>query len=255
MKNTKFLCFVTLTAGVILFQLPTVRAATISLIPNKDNSIYGESNNSNALGDMWLGKAFKAPNDIRRALLSFDIAGNIPAGATINSVTLDITQNRPGNTSSTTQFNLHSLNADWGEGSSLSFQGIGTSPTSGDATWNHRLFSTNFWSSPGGDFANTISGFTTLGLGFDALYTFSSQAGMVSDVQQWLNAPSSNHGWIIKANDENINSIREIYSRESSGNEPLLTVDFTPLPEPSTLTLLGIGSVLLALLRRFKNSK
>ena len=78
---------------------------------------------------------------------------------------------------------------------------------------------------------------------------------MSSDVQQWLDTPASNFGWIIKADDENINSIRQIYSRETLGNEPLLTVDFTPLPEPSALTLLGIGTVLLALVRRFKNSR
>jgi len=66
-----------------------------------------------------------------RALLQFDVAGAIPAGATINSGTLTLTVANTNGPSST--FALHRVLASWGEGTGSNFQG-GSPGGENDAT-------------------------------------------------------------------------------------------------------------------------
>lgn len=117
--------------------------AVMQLNPIKDNTIYSESENSNALGArMDVGNNNSLFS--RRALLAFDVAVEIPAGATINSVTLELHLfNNPSG--GTAPIELHPLLADWGEGTSNTGQGRGTDPTTGDATWVHTFCDTDFW--------------------------------------------------------------------------------------------------------------
>ncbi|MHB8865244.1 MAG: DNRLRE domain-containing protein [Pirellulaceae bacterium] len=215
----------------------------IELNPSKDNSIYSESDNSNAAGELYAGTT---PNlAVRRALLLFDIAGRVPAGATINSVSLALSQTRigPGVTAS---FELRPLTAVWGEGTSSGI-GAGGSPTLEDATWNYRLYDTDQWTTPGGDFG-PASGTATIGTVIDTLYVFNSQAGLVADVQNWLNEPDSNFGWILRAADESLVTARVFGSRESSlADQPVLTVDFTPVPEPGACVLWGVAAICAAM--------
>ena len=220
--------------------------ATVSLIPSQDNSIYSEGDNSNALGPLFTGET---PNlTVRRALLEFNIAtSGIPAGATINAVSLALTQTKIGPAGSAT-FELHPLLAAWGEGTSVG-TGAGGSASAGDATWNFRLFNTNSWATPGGDFGAT-SGTTVFGT-TNTTYMFLSQPGLVADVQNWLNSPGSNFGWILRAANESAVSARELGSRESSpGLRPTLTINYPAAPEPGSIALLGLGTVALARRRR-----
>lgn len=52
----------------------------------------------------------------RRGLIAFDIAGSVPAGATINSVSLMLNMSRT--TSGPQNVGLHQVLSDWGEGTS-----------------------------------------------------------------------------------------------------------------------------------------
>ena len=214
--------------------------ATISLNPTQDNSIFSEGNNSNALGSLYAGATPSLT--VRRALLEFDIAGSLPAGAVINSVLLSLTQTKIGPAGAAT-FELHPLLAAWGEGGS-SGTGAGGAPTTGDATWNFRLYNTNSWSLPGGDFGST-SGTAAFGTS-NGIYTFSSQPGLVADVQNWLNTPGTNFGWILRAADESpgVTTARELGSRENPPvQRPTLTVSYTAAPEPGALALLGAAAL------------
>lgn len=223
---------------------PVARGAAISINPTQDNSIYSESNNSNALGALYAGKT--NGSGVRRALFQFDIAGSVPAGSVIDSVSLDLTQTKIG-PAGTATFELHPLLAAWGEGTS-SGTGAGGSPTAGDATWNFRLYNTNSWTSAGGDFGAT-SGTATFGTS-NIVYTFGSQAGLVTDVQNWLDSPGSNFGWILRAANESTTTARELGSSEDAGQEPILTINYTETPEPGSLVLLGVGTLILSSRRR-----
>lgn len=223
-------------------------AANITLSPIRDNSIYAENNNSNALGNIFVGRtAGVSGTSIRRGLLEFDIAGNLPAGSVINSVTLTLQILGAGPAAGSDILELHPLLADWGEGTS-SGTGPGALPTTNDATWNFRLFSTASWATPGGDFGPT-SGTTTLGAASTA--TLSSQPGMVANVQNWLDTPGANFGWLMRYSNETTPSTARYFgSRESApASRPALAIDYTVVPEPGSLTLLAIGAA-CALRRR-----
>ncbi len=237
--------------AVAVFQDAAARGASISVNPSRDNSIYAESNNSNATGSIYVGRtAGTNGTSVRRGLVQFDIASLLPAGATINSVSLKLERVIGGPNSTDDILELHALSAGWGEGTSFGV-GQGAAPTAGDATWNFSLFNSSSWTNPGGDFGAT-SGSTILGSG-SSTFTFFSQAGMVADVQNWLNSPASNFGWLLKYSDENtVGTARAFFSREASvaSQRPTLTIDFTPAPEPGSLVMLGLGALLVSSRRR-----
>ena len=215
--------------GALGFRV-AVNAAGTSLTPLQDNTIYSEADYSNAKGPLFVGTT---PNvTTRRALMEFDIAGSIPSGATITSVSLTLTQTKIGPGASTS-FDLRKLNASWGEGTS-SGSGGGALATTNDATWNYRFYNSTSWSTPGADFGAVSASVALAGNG---QYTVNSTPALVADVQGWLNSPSSNNGWIFRAADESFTSAREIGSRETA-TPPQLTVTYS-VPEPTTGIIFG----------------
>ncbi len=235
-----------LSAASVIIACGAVSAegAVVSLTPIQDNSIYSENDNSNATGGLYAGVTSGLA--IRRSLVEFDIASSgIPAGSVILSVTVAFTQTKI-NPAGIALFGLHPLTEGWGEGTSNG-AGQGGAPTSGDATWNFRLFNTDSWSTPGGSFGAT-SGTTSFEKA-NGVYTFASTAGLVADVQGWLDTPGSNSGWMLKAETETGVSARELGSRESAlADRPTLTITYA-VPETGSATLLG-SALFLAALRR-----
>jgi hypothetical protein len=215
-----------------IFPLSFASAQTqVTLSPSKDNTLYesvaGELSNG-AGQHFFVGRTNQPANSIRRALIAFDIAGHIPANSTILSATLTLNMSQTTSTSHTVS--LHRVTADWGEGTSMAAgnEGSGAPSTTGDATWLHRFFDTILWSSLGGDFVATPSAETSVGaLG---TYTWGSTQAMVNDVQQWLNTPGSNFGWLLKGNEATQPTSKRFDSRENTNPalRPVLTVTYQP---------------------------
>ena len=213
-------------------------AGTININPSKDNTLYEydpvDGDRSNALGfHFFAGET--GMNELRRGVLAFDIAGNIPPGATITAASLSLNMSRtPTNTAYVME--LHKLLADWGEGTSIApgEEGDGAPATPNDATWRHRFFDTMFWSAQGGDFSATVSASQLVGP--VGQYTWSS-AQMVADVQAWLDNPASNFGWLVLGDETAIATAKRFDTREST-SPPMLTIEFigaprvTPSPRP-----------------------
>jgi hypothetical protein len=225
--------------------------STIILGPSKDNTLYQSpaGNISNGAGSYFIAgrDGLMGGGAIRRGVIAFDIAGNIPAGATINSVSLrlNMDQTRGG----TAAVRLARLTADWGEGTSNAdgSPGQGTLATTNDATWVYRFFNTTAtWTNPGGDFVSTVSAFTFVG-GF-GFYTWGSTTQMVADVQGWLNTPSSNFGWILLGDESAIQTAKRFDSKENAtaANRPMLTIDYTSTSTASTLQVAGFPSPITA---------
>ncbi|MBI4622734.1 MAG: immunoglobulin domain-containing protein [Verrucomicrobia bacterium] len=213
-------------AGLAGLLLPgRAAAASAALRPGKDTTIYGDgsANLSNGAG-AFLFAGSSGEKRVLRSLLAFDLVGQIPAGATVNSVSLTFTINTPL-AKNANVVGLHRVLADWGEGSSLAPMGGGGGAlaTNGGATWNARFFNTATWTTPGGDFAGAASASQPVS-GGSGTVTFSS-AGLVADVQAWVNNPATNFGWIMVAQDETGPAVR-FASREGSP-APSLVVDFT----------------------------
>src|SRR5215208_2201938 len=191
----------TLLASILITLLGCagIRSASAAIIvinPSKDNTLYefdpAEGDTSNALGvHFFAGET--GMGELRRGVVAFDIAGQIPAGSTVTAVSLSMNMSRTAvETAQTVE--LHKLLADWGEGTSVApgEEGEGAPATSNDATWRHRFFDTIFWTNEGGDFSATVT--ASQSVGGVGQYTWTS-AQMVADVQSWLDNSASNFGW------------------------------------------------------------
>lgn len=220
---------------LLLFATPADSQTTVVVPAVADNTIYqNPSGNSNALGQ----NIFSGTNgggSPRRGLIRFDVGAVIPVGATITSVTLTLncnnTRSIPDNVS------LHKLTADWGEGTSDAGgtgDGAGALATTNDATWLMRFFPSIAWGTAGGDFNVTASASTSINT--TGFFTWSS-AGMVTDVQAWVDNAAVNYGWILLCNETTISTARRFASRQNNvvANRPSLSVTYTTTL-PVTLT-------------------
>jgi len=226
-----------LAAALSGFGLGLASADTANINPSKDNTLYefvlADGDRSNALGVHFFA-GMTAEAEIRRGVVAFDIAGSIPAGSTITSVSLSMNMSRT--ISDTRTVELHVLLADWGEGTSNADaqEGQGAPATPNDATWRHRFYNTIFWTTQGGDFSPTVS--ATQPVGDIGQYIWSS-AQMVADVQSWLNNPASNFGWLVLGDESAVPTSKRFDTREST-SPPVLTIQYTP---PATITLTALG--------------
>ena len=152
-----------LAVSVPGWQLRTLSISTPVRTTRSTSTLAADGDRSNALGDhFFTGET--AMGELRRSVLAFDVAGNVPAGSTITGVTLTLNMSRtPSSTARTTE--LHKLIADWGEGTSQASgeEGMGAPATTNDATWRHRFFDTMFWTNQGGDFSTTASASQSVG--------------------------------------------------------------------------------------------
>ena len=238
MKASKTLLTLVLAAALTGIASDLASAATISIMPSKDNTLYkfdpDDGDHSNGAGfHFFAGET--AMSELRRGVLAFDIAGSIPHGSIITSVTLSMNMSRT--ISETPRIvELHKLLADWGEGTSHApgEEGDGAPATTNDATWRHRFFDTIFWAMEGGDFSATVS--ASQSVGPVGQYTWSS-AQMVADVQSWVNNPASNFGWLVLGDESAAGTTKRFDTRESA-SPPVLTIEYrsgqsAPRPRPT----------------------
>jgi hypothetical protein len=222
--------FYLVVAMVCIFSSATSQTVILSAVA--DNTIHSElTNNSNGAGENFTaGVICQGPS--RRGLIRFDFS-SIPTGATITSVSLQMTVNK--SVSGAIDFAIHRVSDSWGEGTSNAgngADGLGATATSGDVTWVCRFANgsggcTTNWSTSGGNFVSTPSAVASvIGSGN---YNWSG-ATLITDVQNMFNNPTSNHGWIIKAVDEATTcSAKRFASRTSSAtaNRPSLIVSYS----------------------------
>lgn len=245
--------------AALLILAARVPAETIVLNPARDNTLIQRTDPgqqlSNGQGDLFVGRTNQdgqgpATISIRRGLIYFDVAAEVPAGATILSVTFSMRDVMGLNGDHPAD--LHRLLQDWGEGASFFQGGQGAPPENGDATWLYTFYnsadpgSSPTWTTPGGDFASQVSGTATISddLGGGQTFTWASSPGMVADVQSWLDNPASNFGWLIQGNESAGQTAKRLNSRESAF-APQLTVEY--VPEPGGLALAATGMLLLLL--------
>lgn len=196
-----------------LIVVPFANAGTVTLPPARDNTIFASATGHLSNG---AGPAVFAGNNssslTRRALLLFDIASYVPAGATVTGAELRVyVSSTPNETPH--PINLHRALSGWGEGASSSGGGGGAPAQPGDATWIHTWFEDSLWTTPGGDFDETISASVTVAdTGFYSL----SGLGLVADVNAWLQGDNPEFGWFLLGNETEASTARRIDSRESA---------------------------------------
>jgi hypothetical protein len=231
--------------ALVLFSLADNGASEmVSIQAQKDNTLFFTlaGNQSDGSGPfIRAGLSGETPGgDLRRGLIKFDVAANVPAGSTINSVTLTLHRSNTGNGVTSAQtISLHRVLADWGEGASnTGTNGRGATAQLNDATWTQRFFNAvpaQLWKTPGGDFDPDVSTSLSVPLQISTQilpFTWPSTPQFVADVQDFLDNPSTNFGWMIRGNEVTVRSAYRFSSRNNSNvsQRPVLTVMFTPPP-------------------------
>ena len=141
-----------------------------------------------------------------RPLIKFDLS-SILAGATVNAATLRlyVTRDKDGQT-----VNIHRVTHNWVEGTGNNGSG---------ADWN-TYDGSNGWASGGGDFDATIEG----SFNPDTKNVY-KEINLTDLVQAWVDGTYANEGLLL--NPTGPNGETKIGSRENSGKEPQLVVDWT----------------------------
>ena len=206
---------------------PTAVPESVTIAADRHSTLYesDDGSRSNGAGEnFFVGRTNGGA--LRRGLVRFPVESAVPDGATVTSVRLVLHLSR--SSSEDQPVSLHRVLADWGEGPSIAeFQGGTGGPSeSNDATWVHRFWDTETWTTPGGEFEQVSSATTDVALLSDEFTWTSDQ--MVDDVQRWLDDPETNFGWLLKGNEDIDQTTKRFRSRESprDAERPALLVEF-----------------------------
>jgi len=232
-------------AGIAI--LKCVAAApgdTVTITPTKDNTLYEDplAEKSNGAGQfMYVGNT--STNVVkRRGLVAFNVSGAVPAGSTITAVNLRM--NMTKTIAISREVSVHRARQNWGEGTSNATvnPGQGTTPTTNDATWNFAFYPATPWSTPGGVFEAAAS--TTLMVGDVAQYTWPSTPQFVADVQDMLDNPATNFGWVLVGNEQLAQTAKQFNTRQATAaTRPALIITYSPPPGPGDVNGDGIVDI------------
>jgi len=227
--------------GILLALVPApALAATLALSLAADAVLYEDAagTTANGAGEFLLaGRTNQAAGSRRRSLLRFD-AGALPADAVITGVSLRLFLFAV--TTAETDLQLHRLTRPWTEGPAdpAGNESGGAAALAGDVTWRHTHFDQSLWTSPGGDAAGDPS--ATLPAGTASGFLTWTGPGLTADLTAWVADPSLNAGWLLR----DAETVPQTAKRFASGDHadpalrPVLTIEFTPVPEPSAASLL-----------------
>lgn len=232
-------------------------AETLVLEPQRDNTLFEDSQGrfSNGAGQyLFMGRT-GGDNGVdrllRRALMRFDLS-EIPPNSEITSVELVLTIDKVAFGATGGISGVHRLQSDWGESSSNAPgpEGQGAAAATGDATWLHTFHATTNWQTAGGDFNETASQTANFSASPQAL-VFPSSAGLIADVEAWVNDPATNFGWIVLGDEPAVQNARRFLSREHSNEQgrPKLTIEYMPaVGEAAPVPAIGRTGVLLLII-------
>jgi hypothetical protein len=255
-------------SALLLCSLPVGSAsavggtAGVTLVPFKDNTLIEREDGSQSDG---AGPAIRAglTNDeagrLRRALVDFDVAGELPNSAVILTANLVLVLPcvKPGSYPTDDEvelLTLHRALRDWGEGTSVADGGQGVPATDDDATWLYTFYDSvtpgdsPAWVTPGGDYAPAG---VPISMWDEALLSFTwAGIDLVTDLQYWVDNPGMDFGWVLLGNESAINSAVKFGSREASEScVPQLHITYHA-PEPGARLLAAAVVLTLAALRR-----
>jgi hypothetical protein len=267
--SSSYFLFLVAMAPVFI-ERASAQSPVAAVIPaSRDTSIYQNSPNNSGGGAAGIFAGTNGQGSPRRGLVAFDVAGHVPAGATIIGTELRMYLGQATGGIGE-PVGLHRLTADWGEGTAgsatptVANSGNGFTAALGDAIWNARFHSPTSptpWTAPGatGDFASVPSSVSIITNTLDTPFFWYPSIEMMNDLRLWRDNPSTNFGWaLIHQNESRSSSARAFYSSEATLNStggaldpawrPTLTVLYL-IPEPAGI-LLALFTGPLCLMRR-----
>lgn len=189
----------------------------------------------------------------RTALTRFDLSAMQGQYSSINSATLTYYQAETGVQFADFEFGVHEVsaaNGAWVEGTSAT--GV-----AGNPDWEHLSHATQTWAgspgmqSPGVDYvtpALATGTYTAGGAGSDRNGTPYNFTLPVALIEEWI--AGDNPGVVLQKTDLTTDGLFQFRTSEFTtiALRPMLTIDYTPIPEPAGLAVLGLAG--LALRRR-----
>jgi len=233
-------------AAVSLFSASIAQADAISFqqgvsptgtFASFDGTIRNDTPTTNAGASVEniIGRtAATATTAVIRDVFAFDLSA-IPAGATIDSVTFRLVGTKPdaGSVDAVVTLELVQLTSSFVET---------------EVTWNNRATATP-WTTAGGDLGSTLtsvdSNADTFVLGTQL--NFPTSTSLTSAVQSIADGDGT-FFFTVKADSatEALNSRRVFFvagdDATTPANRPILTINYTPVPEPTTLSLLTLAA-------------
>lgn len=220
------------SAATLLAAVSVSAQTTITITADKDTTLYESATGAlaNGAGSRFFVGVTGQPA-ARRGLLHFDVAGAIPAGSRILSARLEVhVQNTP--VGGPAVADVHRVTQDWAEGPTVasSGQGVGGPVQPGDTTWLHTDYPGQLWTNPGGDFVAAPS--FTFTLAPQGSVTTTPFPALIADVQDWLDNPTNNHGWVLKSDESQIGTATVLTTKESNttSEHPRLIVNYLDAP-------------------------
>ena len=242
MKRVQFLAAASaasmLLAGSLHADVISFRDGENGYTGTIDTTIFASqpTNNNNASGNMFVGVQttgnLTGPNQIliKYTNLFGNAPGQIEVGSTINSATLTFSRQF----GFVDQLKIYDLTWDF-------------EPNLTTVTWDNAGTTANDGIVIGTDTAATAT---------DGPKTLSSTIptatfDVTASLQAWVANPAGNLGWAL-INDHASQSNTSIGSSDNAtmSLRPILTIDYTPIPEPASLAVVGLGGLMLLARRR-----
>lgn len=241
----------------------TVEANQISYQQGCTNSFV---TNYNGTADAFINSA--SPNSnygqygmritptTQEGLLRFDLSSLAGKFTTVNSISLrfDLTQIQGSVTNGTLQaYAISSANSGWVEGTAF-----GATQT-GSSSWNYKKTSTTVWAGLAGlgtadvDYDSTLLGSVDYsGTGFYTMILSGDTSRLTTLVSSWTNA--TNAGVLFKEANAARDGFTYVYGKGDlyKSQMPLLTLDYSLIPEPGSCVLVFTGLCALLGLRRLR---
>ncbi len=212
-------------ATEVLEQRSLLSAVTVQLGADHDNTIYDvlPGDISNGAGQYIIAGGATGNAAARRGLVSFDVASaGIPVGSTILDVVFSM--NLSATIGGSAAVSVHKLLTTWGEAGSdaPSNEFDGAAAQQFDATWLFSRFDSAAWSNAGGDFSGSSA---SVSVDAPGIYEWIG-GGLIGDVQEWLDDPGLNHGWLIHGS-EVAGNLKGFDSRDSTNAVLRPTLEIT----------------------------
>ena len=178
----------------VLATLPGASATTTTIQPSSADSAMYRGLPTMNYGSNTAMPIYPWNNYEQRGIVSFDLS-SIPSGAQVTSATLYLHES--DTTGLTRTIGVHRVTNSW---------------TEGGVTWNSRD-GTNNWGTAGGDFISTATDEESISWSGALKW---DDWDVTSDVSGFVNGTYSNHGWVVKDENEGLESSHhwDFYSRD-----------------------------------------
>ncbi|HET6150960.1 MAG TPA: DNRLRE domain-containing protein [Polyangia bacterium] len=226
--------------------VPVVRssALTRTLPPTSDTFINSHNPDNNNGASLSIFTGLEGLGGVMRGLIRFDLPATLQGRVTVTGVQLTLTTRGLGASDSiagtAATESLQAVTEAWaagnGAGNAQTLFVVGE-PCAGSitgATWNQPDCgaSATGWMTIGGSVAPAISGQAVAPAALDSAVVWDAaaagNAGMIADVQRWIDNPVSNHGWRIASSTETgvVGSAQRFYAVEATINVPGLVLAY-----------------------------